>query len=147
MKEAIKGHVSSKLLEEYSLDSLTKRCDSAVEEHLLVCVYCCTRLEAVEPLSFVHITEDGPIYSRATRLTTGFVIARQWGKELDGMRMCGSIAHAQKYLNKSFSEMFPEHSCDSRCGGVQERGNYLRPERQTDNNRAFFSHFMHRLSD
>lgn len=129
MENLIEGHISGTSLEEYSLDRLTKILHGTVEEHLLICAYCRNRLAAIEPLNFVHMTEDGPIYSRVTRLMIGQVIARHWGKELDGMRICGSVALARKYLDNSFSKMFPEHSCESSCGSAQEPGNRYSPYR------------------
>ena len=119
MEDAI--HILEGTLEEYSLDHLPE--PAAVEEHLLVCDFCRARLEAIEPINFIHFTEDGPIYSRATRLATGKVLARHWGEQLDGGGVFRSVSAARKYLTESFSQMFPEHKCDRRCGPTQEPGN------------------------
>jgi len=104
------------VLKEYSLDKLARSSVPAIEEHLRACLPCRTRLEGVEPVNFVHFTADGPIYSRATRLTTGKVMARHWGKELEGGKVFGSVAAARRYLNESFAQMFPEHRCKGQCG-------------------------------
>ncbi len=82
-----------------------------------------TRLEAIEPVNFVHYTEDGMIFSRVTRLRTGKVMARHWGKELDGGKVFRRVSAGKKYLSDSFSHMFPEHECDGRCGPTQEPAN------------------------
>jgi hypothetical protein len=66
------------------------------------------------PLFNVHDTEDGMIYSRATREGRKW-IARHWGPQLDGMRVCRTMREANAYLEESFSEMFPEHRCTERC--------------------------------
>lgn len=121
--DAIESHISDGVLEQYSLETLAEP-RLSVKKHLLACAYCRTRLEAIEPVNFVHFTEDGPIYSRATKLTTGKVMARHWGKELDGGRLCGSVSVAKAYLKESFSQMFPEHSCEGECGPAQERGDH-----------------------
>jgi predicted anti-sigma-YlaC factor YlaD len=76
-------HISGLVLEEYSLDKLAESGLAAVEEHLLVCEHCRAWLDAIGPANFVHFTEDGPAYSRATLFATGQVMARHWGKSLD----------------------------------------------------------------
>ena len=119
MEDVIEDHISDGALEEYSLDTLAESRVALIEEHLQVCEHCRARLEAIEPLNFVHFTEDGPILSRATKLATGKVMARHWGKELDGGRVFEDVSAAMKYLSESFSQMFPEHSCESGCGRVQ----------------------------
>ena len=120
---AMAEHISYGMLEEYSLDKLAESAVPAVEEHLLVCDHCRAWLDAIEPVNFLHFTEDGPIYSRATLLATGQVMARHWGKSLDGGRVCGSVSAARKYLSQSFAQMYPEHKCGAKCGPTQERGN------------------------
>jgi hypothetical protein len=72
----------------------------------------------------IHFTDDGPIYSRATRLKTGRVMARHWGTELDGGRVCRSVSAAKSHLTQSFVQMFPEHRCEGRCGPAQDRGDH-----------------------
>jgi hypothetical protein len=83
-------------------------------------------LETIEPVNFVHFTEDGPVYSRATLLTTGKVMARHWGKDLDGGKVCESVSAARKYVSESFTQMFPEHTCKGTCGLTQDRGKRVR---------------------
>jgi hypothetical protein len=116
MEDDVGRHISDKALEEYSLDKLSESSVVAVEDHLRACDRCRVRLDAIQPLNFVHFTEDGPIYSRATRLTTGKVMARHWGEKLDGIRECRSVSAAKRYLTQSFSQMFPEHRCEGKCG-------------------------------
>lgn len=115
-------HISPGSLEEYSLDKLPESSLAVVEEHLLVCDECRAWLEVIEPVNYVHFTKDGPVYLRATLLTTGKVMARHWGKNLNGGRVCESVAAARKYLSESFSQMFPEHRCTSKCGPTGESG-------------------------
>jgi len=119
---AAEGHLSAGSLEEYSLDKLSEFRNAAVEEHVLTCALCRARLEAIEPTNFVHFTDDGPIFSRATKLTTGWAMARHWGKELDGYRVCVNVSVAKSYLTQSFFQMFPEHRCGIRCGRTRDRG-------------------------
>ncbi len=115
-------HLSDASLETYSLTQVDESALSETEEHLLVCDFCRARLEAIEPVNFVHNTVDGPIYSRITRLRSGKVMARHWGNILDGGGLFGSVSAGKRYLNESFSQMFPEHSCNGRCGLTQEHG-------------------------
>jgi hypothetical protein len=111
-------HPSDGALEGYSLRELAESSLPAVEEHLLVCDGCRARLDAIEPVNYIHYTEDGLIYSRATRLTTGRVMAQHWGSDLHGARIFRTVAAARKYLDESFSQMFPEHKCSVRCTRV-----------------------------
>jgi hypothetical protein len=113
-------HLSDGALEQYSLDKLAEPSLVPVEEHMLVCDQCRARLEAIEPVSFVHYTADGRFHSRVTRLATGKLMARHWDKDLNGGRTLQSVSAAKQYLNKSFSQMFPEHTCDRRCSQPQE---------------------------
>jgi hypothetical protein len=118
----VQGHPSNAQMEAYSLNKLDNSGVTSVEEHLLVCDFCCSRLEAIEPVNFVHFTEDGPVYLRATRLSTGVVLARRWGNKMEGGRTLRNVAGARKYLNESFAQMFPEHRCDGTCSPTHERG-------------------------
>ena len=119
VEHAIKGHLSEGALEEYSLDKLADSSLAAVEEHLLICRQCCARLEEIEPVKYIHYTEDGPVYARITRLTTGKVVARHWGQDLHAGRAFGSFYAAKQHLSESFSQMYPEHTCQGSCGSPQ----------------------------
>jgi hypothetical protein len=103
MADWVEGHPSSAKLEAYSLNKLAGSDVISVEEHVLVCDFCCSRLEAIEPVNFVHFTVDGPVYLRATRLSTGAVVARRWGRCMEGSRTFRSVARATRYLNESFA--------------------------------------------
>ena len=110
------GHLSDGALEEYSLNSLPECSLCAVEEHLLVCDQCRGRLEGIEPVNYIHYTEDGPVYARATRLTTGKAMARHWDQDLHTGKAFGNVSAAGEYLAESFSHMYPEHTCNPLCG-------------------------------
>lgn len=112
----IQSHLSDGTLEDYSLEKLVGPGLAAVEEHLLVCGPCRDRLERIEPVNYLHYTPDGPVYSRVTRLTTGEAMARHWGSDLHGGRIFGNVRDATRYLNDTFSQMYPEHICDHACG-------------------------------
>lgn len=94
-----------------------------VEVHLRVCRWCQNELarrrlvELGDPrrLRSVHITEDGPIFGALHFGTEGRWMARHWGWQLDGYRICESMEEADAYLTKSFQEMFPEHLCSGLC--------------------------------
>ena len=51
----------------------------------------------------------------------GRVMARRWGKQMDSIRECVSVAAAKLFLTTSFFQMFPEHRCGSKCGPTQGR--------------------------
>ena len=116
------AQIADDILEQYSLDKLDTSLVPAVERHVLACPVCRDRLKAIEPVSFVHVTKDGPVYSRATKLATGRVMARRWGKQMEGIRECVSVAVAKLFLTQSFFQMFPEHRCGSKCSPAQDRG-------------------------
>jgi hypothetical protein len=70
----------------------------------------------IEPFNTVHYTQDGPFYSRITRLRDGSFAARHWGCQIDGGGRYLDLAGACKYLVDSFAQMFPEHACGEACG-------------------------------
>jgi hypothetical protein len=105
MEDDVKGHPSDGKLEAYSLNKLDAPRVTLVEEHLLVCDFCRSRLEAIEPVNIVHYTEDGPVYLRATRLSTGAVVARRRGRYMEGGRTFRNVAGAKEYLNQSFAQV------------------------------------------
>ena len=94
------------------------------EEHLRFCPRCqeqlATRSNLVKlgdkgRLRSFHITEDGPIFGATHCLVDGNWMARHWGRQLDGYRICDSTREANANLKQSFQEMFPEHSCTRLC--------------------------------
>jgi hypothetical protein len=120
------SHIASAVLELYALGRLSEPVLGRVEEHLLTCEACRNEVAGYDrvigalrvllvPMSFVHQTEDGPIYSHATPGPDGTWVARHWGRELDGGRTCQTILEANEYLFVSFAEMFPEHECGPGC--------------------------------
>jgi hypothetical protein len=119
LESAAQGHPSDEVLEKYSLDRLPESNLAAVEEHLLVCDQCRARLQEIEPLECVHYTDDGPVYARITRLSTGKLMARHWGHDLHAGRRFGSFYAAEEYVSTSFAQMYPEHTCKGSCGSPQ----------------------------
>ena len=105
-----------------------------VQKHLFECPACLHRLLEMEvlnelaeelnshvpkpdrrkPLFIVHDTADGLMYSRTERRGRVW-IARHWGPELEGMRVCRTMREANAFLEASFLEMFPEHRCTELC--------------------------------
>lgn len=118
MQEDIDDHQSGERLENYSLGRLAPFLTAAFERHLLVCQRCRAKLKAIEPYNFVHYTSDGPFYSRITKLRTGAFIARHWGRSLEGGKEFRTRKGAKAYLVRSFSRMYPEHTCTARCGAT-----------------------------
>jgi hypothetical protein len=66
-------------------------------------------------LRSIHLTEDGPIFGAVHNNADGKWEARNWGKELNGSRVCDSIDDANAYLIESFQQMFPDHVCTAPC--------------------------------
>jgi len=121
MPDLTRNHCSDEDLEQYSLGRLVRSRDR-FEEHLILCPECRGRLERIEPYNFVHDTADGPFYSRITRLRSGTFHARHWSLTLKGGKEYRSRQGARAYLQRSFSEMFPEHVCSRGCGSTKLRG-------------------------
>jgi len=111
-------HHSGQELESYSLGRLPRCLAGFLEEHLLVCRQCRERLRAIEPYNFVHYTIDGPFYSRVTKLETGMLLARHWGRSVEGGKEFRTYQGAKAYLVRTFVRMFPEHTCKARCGST-----------------------------
>ena len=116
MQGPIENHRSGTELESYALGRLGDSQTARLEEHLLICGRCTEALLAIETFNLVHYTRQGPFYSRITRLRSGAFFARHWGRDLEGGKEFRTRSGAKGYLTRSFSQMFPEHVCSSRCG-------------------------------
>ena len=114
------------------------RLTNRLEEHLLLCSHCRTRLEDTEvfirafreallrqPINLVHETKNGPIYLRVTPLRNGRWLARHWGRRLDGGWEFATLEAANEWNLRCFAEMFPEHRCTKQCSPA--RGAVLQP--------------------
>jgi hypothetical protein len=103
-----------------------------VEEHLLICERCQNVLALTDQyiqamkralgspqaggrLRSIHITEDGPVFGAMHSGADGKWVARHWGRQLDGGRICASVEEANAYLMESFKQMYPEHVCSEQC--------------------------------
>lgn len=120
MPNRFHDHQTGEDLENYSLGKLSRSRVRPLEEHLLICQPCRARLTAIEPYNFVHYTSDGPIHSRVTKLQSGLYAARHWGRRLEGGKQFQTRRGAQAFLIRTFSQMFPEHTCTKRCGIAHE---------------------------
>jgi hypothetical protein len=118
MQGRVDDHQTGEDLESYSLGRLALSPMPGFEEHLLICQRCRAKLNAIEPYSVIHYTRDGPFYSRITKLRTGTLFARQWGRSLEGGKEFHTCDGAKAYLMRTFSRMFPEHACTARCGAT-----------------------------
>lgn len=123
-------HPASDELKAYSFGLLSDADSCKIEEHLLTCVLCqqetafmdqegvrraAASAQSFKPLRSIHITEDGPIFGAIHCTNDGRWVARHWGRQLDGGRVCGSVEAADEYLTESFQQMFPEHQCTRQC--------------------------------
>lgn len=129
------SHLQEELLEEYALGRLKGAPLGQVEEHLLLCETCRTRLQETEafmqaariaarrlreqPLDLIHDTVEGPVRLLVRATEQGDWQALFWGSQLEGARRFPTVAEANDYLLESFREMFPEHRCTDRCGAPQ----------------------------
>jgi hypothetical protein len=118
MQKRDDGHQTGEDLESYSLGRLALSLLPGLEEHLLICPGCRERLQTMEPYNFVHYTGDGPFYSRVTKLRTGMLFARHWGRSLEGGKEFRTREGAKAYLERTFPQVFPEHTCTARCGAA-----------------------------
>jgi hypothetical protein len=114
----IDDHQSGEDLENYSLGRLAASRMPEVEQHLLVCEQCRTKLSDIEPYNSVHYTRDGPFYSRVTKLRTGALFARYWGRSLEVGKEFQTHQGARAYPARTFSQMFPHHICTAHCGAT-----------------------------
>lgn len=129
------GHSPDEILEQYSLGRLAEPGLGQLEEHLLVCERCQTRLEDIDefvgatraaarelrevPLDIVHVTGDGPVM-----LSVGGA-GDDWkasfaGRDLEGAERFSTLLEANDYALECFRLMFPEHQCDDRCSSSNE---------------------------
>jgi hypothetical protein len=118
VREDVGGHQSGGDLESYSLGRLAASLTAAFEWHLLICQGCRTELTAIETYNFVHYTGDGPFHSRITKLRTGRVFARHWGRIMEGGKEFRTCGRAKAFLVRTFVLIFPEHACTARCGST-----------------------------
>jgi anti-sigma factor RsiW len=130
MRDAFQDHVTQVALESYTLGELREPEAAEVEEHLLVCETCRQALSEADAFgalirgrppghaaaAFVHATEDGLIRLELRALPGARWSARLRGDELEGQATLASPREAYRHLRCSFTEMFPEHLCNSGCG-------------------------------
>ena len=128
----------------YFMETLPSTERDGFEEHLLVCQACREQLDRTEefivairqearipengyealdgcqPRRFIHDTEDGLIVSEVMHAGSRKWVAHHWGPQLDGGRTTRTLREAMDYLTVSFSQMFPEHQCTSRCEAISD---------------------------
>jgi hypothetical protein len=126
------AHPSAEDLEVYAMGRSLDVDIERIQTHLLICDRCqmelaqsdhyiravkcgAALLEATRQFRSVHFTEDGLIFGASHERADGKWVARHWGKQLQGMRVCDSVEEANAYLRESFQQMFPEHVCSERC--------------------------------
>jgi hypothetical protein len=133
MSDPFQEHATQVVLESYALDELRDSEEARVEEHLLVCETCRQALSEADAFralfrgrprghaaaAFVHATEDGLISLELRALPGDRWSARFCGQELEGQAVLASPREAYRFLRRSFTEMYPEHLCNSRCGPPQ----------------------------
>ena len=122
-------HPSEEVLEQYALERLLGEELERVEEHLLICEDCRSRLSALDefvqafravsevsgPITFAHQTEDGPVFLQVFYAGGGFWVGKFWGAELEGRQVFSGPEDAWEYVRRSFQEMFPGHICTQAC--------------------------------
>ena len=123
-------HPSCDDLETYSIGRSPNA--DKIGEHLLTCERCQNELaltdryiqamkkaaaspEEYRRLRSIHITDDGPIFGTMREREDRKWLARHWGKQIDGWRICDSVEEGNEYLRESFDQMFPEHVCSEKC--------------------------------
>jgi hypothetical protein len=119
-------HPISDELEAYALNRLGPDNDRMIEEHLLVCEVCRNRLQhadwtifairtAFPNDDFTHATQDGDIRVWIEPYIQGWA-ARLRGGKLDLLRVVRTPEKATLLTASLFSEAYPEHRCNPRCG-------------------------------
>jgi hypothetical protein len=121
-------HIEEDALEQYVLQSLDNAQIGAVEEHLLICGACRTRLVKLEkfisafravhrdladrPIDYTHYTESGPVRVLVALSQGSVWIASVVGEPIGHY---STVAEANLAALKSFSEEFPGHVCKGIC--------------------------------
>jgi hypothetical protein len=67
----MEDHISDGALEKYSLGKLAESRVGEIEEHLRICDHCHAQRQEVEPLNFVHFTDDGLVYFEGHAIDDG----------------------------------------------------------------------------
>ena len=127
-------HVSDELLERYAINRTVESETAYVEEHLIVCEECRERLVSLEQYttavrgalrSFVteliatHDVDGRAVYLYVRSAADGWV-ARISGPGLEGGMMFRTRAEAERYCQRAFRDMFPEHVCGGGCTPVEK---------------------------
>ena len=71
-------------------------------------------------VSSIHETEDGLVHLLVVPDKEGGWRATIFGQQLACARHFDSVAGANSYVIASFSQMFPEHLCGSKCAPASE---------------------------
>jgi len=125
-------HPNRDELEAYAMSQLSEPDLERIETHLLRCEHCQDALSQADEYirsirtaaalsngtarcRSIHFTEDGPIFGASHERADGKWLARHWGRQLQGMRVCDTLEEANAYLIDSFRQMFPDHDCSVRC--------------------------------
>lgn len=124
------GHPARQTLQGYALKLLANVEVAAVEEHLLLCESCRQIVTESDEFAlvvrdwgrrgpvawFIHDTEEGPIHLEMRLLPDLQWAACFQGEKVEGRALFQSAEEAYRYLERVFSEMYPEHRCTDRCG-------------------------------
>jgi hypothetical protein len=117
-------HLAGAELIEYRLGTPFDTGLERSEDHLRACRRCQNELAMDNRsgilgdkgrLRSIHITDDGPIFGALHFCADGTWMARHWGGQLDGYKICDSSEEADAHLTRTFQEMFPEHLCSGLC--------------------------------
>jgi hypothetical protein len=123
-------HLREEEVEGFARNALPEPALAGVEEHLLVCEHCRSRVDgfdrfvadlraatkALDRLDVIHSTEDGPIALRTRQQGDGTWRAELSGTETQSVGTFASPEEASTHLQRIFYEMFPKHVCNAGCG-------------------------------
>jgi anti-sigma factor RsiW len=124
-------HLDDETLERYVLGRLTEPDLADAEEHLLVCEECRRSLAGVqsfinavrgagedllESWVFSHHTEEGPVRLEVTRAGRQQWVGRYRGASVEGRGVFAGARAAYEFVERSFTQLFPEHRCNELCG-------------------------------
>ena len=119
-------------LEAYALNHLGPANDRIIEEHLLVCEPCRSRLHrddwviysirsAFPNNDFTHTTEYGVVRVWIEPHFPGWA-ARISSRDFNSLRTVATAEKALALVSQNFCEAFPEHRCDAGCGTRSPEG-------------------------
>ncbi len=125
------AHPAEEQLEKYALGSLAGSALARMEEHLIICASCRSRVRSLDefttvvrraaielatsPLDFTHETDSGPVHLFVQPADGG-----GWQASITSVEPFETVAEANEFLNRIISRAYPKHKCSACHAGQPE---------------------------